>query len=851
MKKLLILFIISIILSGSTLVYGEETSEAPTKKILVFHSYHQGLSWTDEFQRGIEEGLESENVEITVEYMDSYRYNYKSYKKELFDYYTKKYKDKKFDQIIVCDNFANDFMKLYYDQLFQGIPVVFGGINDYSAEDIFTQNSTGIAQTSSQEDTISLILKLHPSTDTILVCGSPSATGLAEADAIVREGSINHPEIMFKSVLKNDLEGLLDWIKSYGKNTVIITAGTILRLNGDFLDHSELSAIIITETELPVYAMAKSYIIDMGAIGGVAVDSYVHGGIIAEFTKKILSGTAASELPIIEQPIAEYIFNYKRLQQFKINEALLPRTSVIIEGPSMKVIVNKYYIYMAVITILIMALLISGILINQHRRKKAEKIMKETTKKLEIQNVELENSNGFLKKSKEQLNKQNEELIEKNERIEFLAYYDNLTLLMKREKLSEMLADCIAEKKAVAFAIYNIDLGNIKTINDTYGHGIGNEILVKVSKLLKMVMNDEACLIGMHHSEFLIVDFNIQKVSEALHKTNKITEELLKTIKVNHKEIDLETNIGISLYPLHGVDTTSLLTNANIAMMEAIKKGKNNSCVYEEVFYFNIINRLEMEKQLKKALQYHEFELFYQPKVDTKRCEILGCEALIRWRHPDGHLVYPMKFIEMAEETGSIVPIGDWVIFEACRQMKVWQLMGLKMNVSVNVSPRQLAGTHLLEVIKEALEVNDIEASYLELEITETAMMADVKNNAQLLLELRNLGVGIALDDFGTGYSSMNYIKELPITKLKIDKSFIDNIEELTQREIIKSIIDLGQALNYVINIEGVERLEQFKILQQYKADEIQGFLFSKALPKDEFLPFVQQFREKFTTYYE
>lgn len=840
---------------GNIFVYGEEISKDPTKdptkKILVFHSYHQGLSWTDEFERGIEEGLENENVEITVEYMDSYRYNYKSYKKELFDYYTKKYKDKKFDEIIVCDNFANDFMKLYYDQLFQGIPVVFGGINDYSVDDIFTQNSTGIAQTSSQEDTISLILKLHPSTDTILVCGSPSATGLAEADAIVREGLINHPEIIFKSVLKNDVEGLLNWIKSYGSNTVIITAGTILRINGDFLDHSELSAIIINETGLPVYAMAKCYIIDNGAIGGAAVDSYVHGEIIAEFTKKILSGIAASDLAIIEKPIAEYTFNYKRLKQFKINEALLPRTSVIIEGPSTKIIINKYYIYMAVITILIMALLISGILINQYRRKNAEKIMKETTKKLEVQNVELENSNGFLKKSKEQLNKQNEELIEKNERIEFLAYYDNLTLLMKREKLSEMLVDCIAEKKAVAFAIYNIDLGNIKTINDTYGHGIGNEIIVKVSKLLKEVMNDESFLIGMHHSEFLIVDFNINKVSEALHKTSKITEELLKTIKVNHKEIDLETNIGISLYPLHGVDTTSLLTNANIAMMEAIKKGKNNSCVYEEVFYFNIVNRLEMEKQLKKALQYHEFELFYQPKVDTKKCEILGCEALIRWRHPDGHLVYPMKFIEMAEETGSIVPIGDWVIFEACRQMKVWQLMGLKMNVSVNVSPRQLAGTHLLEVIKEALEVNDIEASYLELEITETAMMADVKNNAQLLLELRNLGVGIALDDFGTGYSSMNYIKELPITKLKIDKSFIDHIEELTQREIIKSIIDLGQALNYVINIEGVERLEQFKILQQYKADEIQGFLFSKALPKDEFLPFVQQFKEKFTTYYE
>lgn len=836
---------------GQVFVYAKEGQESPIQKVLILHSYHKGLYWTDEFERGIEEGLKKENVEITVEYMDSYRYNHENYYEELFAYYSEKYKDKKFDEIIVCDNFANDFMKIYYQQLFDGIPVVFGGINDYSNNDLFTTNSTGIVQTSAQEDNINLITIIHPNTDMILICGAPSATAIAEANAIVTQAEVNNSAIHFKSILKNNFEELINSLVNYGPNTVVIVAGTMMMANGDFLDHASFSAKLIEKTGLPVYAMASSYIINHGAIGGMAVDSYVHGKIIADFTIKILSGADASLLPIIEKPVAQYTFNYKRLQEFNIDESLLPKDSVILDAPSTKVTINKKFLYLTIATMLTMALLMLGILVNSNRRKKAEKMMEVTSKQLEIQNIELESSNAYLKRSTEQLNIQYEELTEKNERIEFLAYYDALTHLMKREKLSEMLTDLLAQRKDQVFAIYNVDLSNLKTINDTYGHNVGNEVLIKVSQLIREVINNDNCLIGTHHSEFLIVDFNIENIEEALDQTSKITEELVKSLKVNNKEIDLETNIGISLYPLHGSDTTSLLTNANIAMMEAIKNGKNSSSVYQEIYYFNIINRLEMEKQLKKALQYHEFELFYQPKVDTTKCEIIGCEALIRWRHPDGKLVYPKNFIEIAEETGAIIPIGDWVIYEACKQIKAWQLIGFNMNISVNVSARQFIGTHLIDVIKDALLINDIGANQLELEITETAVMKDVQHNAKLLTELRGLGVGIALDDFGTGYSSMNYIKELPITKLKIDKSFIDHIEELKQKEIIKSIIDLGQALKYVINIEGVERLEQFRILQEYKADEIQGFLFSRALPKGEFVPFVQQFSENFKAYYK
>ncbi len=844
MKRALSLLLIVLIFIGYLPIQAETLETGQKKKVLVLDSYHAGLFWSDELEMGIQEGLKDENLEITIEYMDSYRYNNDTYFKQLYLFYYKKYKEERFDAIIVCDNFANDFMKLYYESLFSGIPVVFGGINNYSEKDLFTENSTGIAQTSSQEDTIKLVLKLHPKVDTLIVCGAISATAIAEAEAIVNEGKKNHTAIYFKSELRKNFDELLVAVEPYGPNTAIIVAGTMKTRNGDFLDHASFSSLLIEKTGLPVYAMASCYIVDEGAIGGLAVDSYEHGKIIADFTKKILSGIKASDITIIDQPVAQYTFNYHRLQEFNITEAHLPKGSIILGGPSTKVTVNKKVFYSTIAILLVMILLVVGFLINLSRRKRAEK-------RLEVQNVELEASNEFLKNSTEKLNKQYDELTEKNERIEFLAFYDTLTHLMKRDKLREMLAEYIHNNKLSEFAIYNVDLGNIKTINDSYGHHVGNEILIQITQLIKDVVIDRSCMIGMHHNEFLIVDFNSKTIDEALYQSNGILVGLQKTFKVSNKEIDLETNIGISLYPLHGTDAISLLTNANIAMMEAIKNGKNSICVYKESFYTNIINRLEMEKQLKKALQYQEFELFYQPKVDSSKCEIVGCEALIRWRHPEGNLVYPAKFIEMAEETGSIIPIGDWVIYEACRQIKAWQLMGLHMQISVNVSARQFTGTHLLEVIQDALQINEIEADLLEIEITETAMMRDVKHNALLLSQIKALGVGIAIDDFGTGYSSMNYIKEFPITKLKIDKSFIDNIEEVTQREIIKSIIDLGQALNYVINIEGVERLEQFKILQVYKANEIQGFLFSRALPKDEFVPYVQNFKENFTAYYE
>lgn len=817
MKKTLCIILLILAITNCITIYGKDTynNNSEKKKVLILHSYHKGLAWTDEFQRGIEEELKQKNIEIIVQYMDSYRFNHANYTEDIYNYYFHKYKNEKIDLIFAIDNFAYDFLKIYYDKLFRDIPIIFGGINNFSKDDLINDNSTGIAQTSSHHDMIDLILDFHNEIDTIIISGNINATAVAEAEAIVKKGELEHPEIKFIPILTNTLEEQLSELNKYTENTAIIVAGTSKDIRGNFYDHSTFSSKLISETGFPAYAMAKCYIIDNGVIGGIAVDSYKHGRIVADYAKALFEGADISELPIIEEPIADYIFDYNRLNEFNIDKDKLPKGSIILNGPSEKLFIDKKYAIGAAISLIIMLLLIVGFLFNNIRRKRTEEI-----------------------------------LVEKNAHIEFLAYHDPLTKLIKREKLIELFSNRIKSNNHEGIGVYNLEISNLKTINDTYGHDIGNQVLKEVAILIEETLEKGNQYIGIHHTEFIILDFLAYNTDDTLKSTENILNKVLMPINVGNIEIDLEMNIGIAFYPDNGENGAELFKNANIALIEAIKNGRNSICLYQDIFFENIVKRIELEKQLSKGIQKQEFELLYQPKVDAQSCEVLGVEALIRWNHPYRGLVYPGQFIEVAEETGLINIIGEWVIFEACKQIKEWEEEGLKLNISVNISVKQLIGLDLLQIVKEAINSNKIDPSLLELEITETAMMQDIKHNAYLILELRKLGIGIALDDFGTGYSSMNYIKELAITKVKVDKSFIDNIHEREQREIIKSIITLGQALNFIINIEGVERVEQFKILQEYYANEIQGYLFSKAILKQDVPVFIKEFKSKFKHLY-
>ena len=841
-------FIILIVSILSNNVYSKEHEEKKEKNIIVFHSYHDGLAWTDELAKGIRDALSQESVEIIVEYMDSYRFEKENYDEILYLYYKGKFENYQVDAIVVCDNYAYSFIKKYHDDLFPGVPVLFAGVSNLKENDVDRSQYTGLAENTYIKENLNMITRFHKDLEQIIVCGGNNSTSINEAKSIIPIGKQEYPNLVFKQYLVSSLDEQIKLLEKES-SAVIITSGTIFDENGNLLDHSEYAKRILEETNMPVYGLSSVYLEGQGAIGGCVSSPYTQGLKLGEYAVKILNGASTEDLPIVSDLKGEYIFNYNRLEQFNISRVSLPREATLLNAPVKEIILNRNVLYLYSGIILALGSILLALVFNITKRKKAEKSIYEAKLTLMEKNRQLLHNNKEIEESRSELNKQYEELTKKNEEIEFLAYYNSLTGFMKRMKFVELVDEKIADQKTKRLTLYNITIDNMKTINDTFGYIVGNEIVIEVANLLKVTFIGEQYFMGINYSDFLLADCSSEtkEIEEIAYKILKLFEN---TINVGNKEIDLKVNIGIASYPNDANDGETLFRNVNIATNISIKKGPFAITLYDSKYYDNMLIRTKIENQLKKAIEYEEFELYYQPKVSTNSCKIIGCEALIRWNHPENRVAYPNEFIDIAEESGMILEIGRWVVVNACEQIEKWSDLGYHIPISVNVSVKQLNDKTFMHTVRK--HVQNIDSSLLEFEITETTIMKDLVNNVKMLEEIRSLGIGIALDDFGTGYSSMSYIKDLPITKLKIDRAFVINIEEKErQKQIMLSLITIGHALGYKINVEGVEKIKQFQLLRSYEADEIQGYLFSKPIQEKEFFEFIDQFQENFHSYYD
>ena len=425
------------------------------------------------------------------------------------------------------------------------------------------------------------------------------------------------------------------------------------------------------------------------------------------------------------------------------------------------------------------------------------------------------------------------------ERIQFMATHDALTGLPNRSLLKDRLSQALlfAQRYNRWATVAFVDLDNFKVINDSLGHNAGDELLKNVARKMVECVRSTDTVVRIGGDEFVVLLFDQEKSLDSVAAiVRNLQVAIAAPFEIAGHTLRVSSSIGVVNYPNDGDDADALLANADAAMYRAKELGRDNFQFYGPEMNVKVHDRFLLQEELRNAVARDEFILHYQPQVDLRANRIFAVEALLRWRHPARGLISPLSFIPVAEETGLIVEIGNWVLREACRQNKAWQDAGLPpLTVSVNVSARQFQDRRLVESVAEALRDTGLDPSRLELELTESLIMQDAKLAVATMRELQGLGVQISIDDFGVGYSSLSALKTFPIARLKIDKSFISGLpNDEHDKAVASAVISLGQKLRLRVIAEGVETPEQIAYLRENNCDEIQGFCFSKPIEAGE-----------------
>ena len=433
--------------------------------------------------------------------------------------------------------------------------------------------------------------------------------------------------------------------------------------------------------------------------------------------------------------------------------------------------------------------------------------------------------------------------------IHNLAYYDSLTGLSNRRVFTDELKKliCISKEKNYKITLLNIDLDHFKNVNDSFGHDMGDLLLIKVAKSLKKVVGVNNTIYRLGGDEFAVIINRCSDHAKIKKICNDILNNLNNFFKVKNKEFFVSASIGIAIYPNDGTSLKTLFKNSDLAMYKAKNSGKNKYCFFSKEMNWDLKNEVKMEMALRRALKKNMLKLYYQPKIDATKNKIIGLESLLRWVNDKGEYIPPSVFIPLAENSKLILEIDKWVFMETCRQIDLWEKMGIKdQKVSINISGVHFKQGRIIKTITEISNEIKIPFNRIEIEITEGVFLENVEDVILILQEIRSMGISISIDDFGTGYSSLNYLKKLPINRIKIDKSFVDNIVgSKKDRAIVQTIITMTESLDLEVIAEGAEFLEQIEILNKMGCYEIQGYYYAKPMSAKDCSTFFKSWSQK------
>lgn len=824
--KAYIIIIAGILIAASTFMNTAVFSYAQTdeKNVLILNSYHRGFLWTDQKVDAITEKFnqnETYSTSLFIEYMDWK--NFPTYAKlELLKQKLKyRYENQNIDIIIATDDAALEFAVQNTKEIFNDAPIVFTGVSTENYKDITLgfDNVTGVVEEAEINETLRLAMEINESTKLVYVLHDYTESGIAMGKSVAQ--SIKNSRLFVYSIsfAPMSIEQIIEDVQNLPQNSVILITTFHRDSRGTIIDNQLITSMISEVSSVPVFSLYEMSL-GHGAIGGKVISGTLQGETAAEIAMRVLEGEDIRGIDVVKNGTTKLVVDYDELSKFGFPLNKIPKEATILNKPLSIMDEYKNVVYTGIIAISLLSIFIIILSIALNRLVSAKK-------KLQENNIELNALYNQIAASEEELKQ--------------MAFHDNLTGLPNRESLKEDIAihkKYMLDKEGIFMVI---DIDDFKYINDTMGHTFGDKMLIGIAKKLRGNLNEELKLYRIGGDEYIV--WSAGNIDSAEELAQDISRYFSEAIHVGDSILQVDVSIGISLYPKDGIDSDSLMKNADIAMYEAKRLGKGRHIFYNEDMKSAIIERAEIEQSLRNALENNEFKLFYQPQYDLSKNEIWGVEALIRWNNPNLGMVPPDKFIKIAEDSQKIVSIGKWVFEEACRFARRLYMMGYyKHTVAVNISVIQLMQEDFNDFILETIKKYDLSYKTIEIELTESVLMRSIDDVYEKLNILKDIGIRIALDDFGTGYSSLSYLKALPITTLKIDKSFIRDMEnDLMTENLTSSIISLAHQLDLEVVAEGVENLGQFERIRKYKGNRIQGYYFAKPMPEEDIIAFIDK----------